>query len=90
MNICSYENQLVLCVVCATLWHSYSILVFHANHGILFVLLADPYVAAENFLSVNNLPAHYLDEVAQFIIKNAGEYSGFSSTSGADPFTGKF
>ena len=45
-------------------------------------------MAAENFLSVNNLPAHYLDEVAQFIIKNAGEYHGSTSAMAADPFTG--
>ena len=45
-------------------------------------------MAAENFLSVNNLPAHYLDEVAQFIIKNAGEYHGPASAMAADPFTG--
>ena len=50
---------------------------------------ADPYVAAENFLSVNNLPSYYLDQVAEFIIKNAGEYHGPSSTAAADPFTGK-
>lgn len=50
---------------------------------------ADPYVAAENFLSVNNLPSYYLDQVAEFIIKNAGDYHGPSSTTAADPFTGK-
>lgn len=50
---------------------------------------ADPYVAAENFLSVNNLPSYYLDQVAEFIIKNAGEYHGPSSTAPADPFTGR-
>lgn len=51
--------------------------------------LADPYVAAENFLSVNNLPSYYLDQVAEFIIKNAGEYHGPSSVTATDPFTGK-
>ena len=49
---------------------------------------ADPYVAAENFLTANDLPAHYLDEVAQFIIKNAGKYRGPPSTGVTDPFTG--
>ena len=55
---------------------------------ILSIHLVDPFVAAENFLSANDLPAHYLDEVAEFIIKNAGDYSGPSSTVAADPFTG--
>ena len=55
----------------------------HLSHS------ADPFVAAENFLSANNLPSYYLDQVAEFIIKNAGEYHGPSSTTAADPFTGK-
>ena len=50
---------------------------------------ADPFVAAENFLSANDLPAHYLDEVAEFIIKKAGDYRGPASEMAADPFTGK-
>lgn len=51
---------------------------------------ADPYVAAEDFLGTNNLPAHYLDQVAEFISQNAGEYQGsVGATQGADPFTGE-
>ena len=51
----------------------------------------DPYLAAENFLSTNNLPAYYLDQVAEFIVQNAGEYQGnIGSAQGADPFTGEF
>ena len=50
----------------------------------------DPYLAAENFLSTNNLPAYYLDQVAEFIVQNAGEYQGnVGSAQGADPFTGE-
>ena len=55
---------------------------------VIFSHSADPYVAAENFLTANDLPAHYLDEVAQFIIKNAGEYRGPPSAGVTDPFTG--
>lgn len=51
---------------------------------------ADPFVAAENFLSANDLPAHYLDEVAEFIIKNTGDYHGPADTAVADPFTGTY
>ncbi len=56
---------------------------------ILFFFLADPYIAAEEFLSANNLPGYYLDNVAEFIIQNAGIGTKSSSTMGAaDPFTG--
>ena len=50
---------------------------------------ADPYVAAEDFLSTNHLPSYYLDQVAEFITTNAGEYHGAMETSHGDPFTGK-
>ena len=51
--------------------------------------LADPFVAAEDFLSTNNLPVYYLDQVAEFIIKNAGDYQGAVESTQGDPFTGE-
>ena len=49
----------------------------------------DPYVAAEEFLETNHLPAYYLDQVAEFIVKNAGEFQGTLAAEGGDPFTGR-
>lgn len=49
---------------------------------------ADPYVAAMEFLQVNGLPDMYLDQVAEFIIQNAGEYQGPIDSAPADPLTG--
>ena len=49
---------------------------------------ADPYTAAMEFLQANDLPDMYLDQVAQFIIQNAGEYHGPVDSAPADPFTG--
>lgn len=66
--------------------------ILYCNWLMVFIFYpyeADPYVAAENFLSVNNLPSYYLDQVAEFIVQNAGEYHGPSSITAADPFTGK-
>lgn len=51
---------------------------------------ADPYIAAEDFLSTNSLSATYLDQVAEFIIQNTGNSSGSLSSMAADPFTGTF
>ncbi|KAI8372759.1 WD40-repeat-containing domain protein [Radiomyces spectabilis] len=49
----------------------------------------NPYDAAQKFLWKHELPQMYLDEVANFIIKNAeGVELGTSSTNYADPFTG--
>ena len=48
----------------------------------------DPYVAAEGFLEANHLPSFYLDQVAEFIVQNAGEFSGHLSAAAGDPFTG--
>jgi len=48
----------------------------------------DPYEAAEDFLGTNQLPAYYLDQVAEFIINNAGEFQGSIAAGGGDPFTG--
>ena len=58
------------------------------SFDMLIHFVADPYVAAEDFLSTNNLPAYYLDQVAEFIVQNAGNYGGPSSTVDTDPFTG--
>lgn len=46
-------------------------------------------MAAEEFLDTNQLPSYYLDQVAEFIITNAGEYQGGIQTIQGDPFTGE-
>ena len=53
--------------------------------------LDDPYVAAHKFLEKNEISQGYLDEVANFIIKNTqGVVIGQSSSSQqGDPFTGR-
>ena len=48
----------------------------------------DPYLAAEDFLSRNQLPSYYLDQVAEFIMQNAGQYRGQVAQTQGDPFTG--
>ena len=55
----------------------------------IVIVSVDPYVAAEIFLETNHLPAYYLDQVAEFIIKNAGEFQGEVAARGGDPFTGE-
>jgi phospholipase A-2-activating protein len=40
------------------------------------------------FLEANGLPDMYLDQVAEFIIQNAGEYQGPVASGPADPLTG--
>ena len=49
---------------------------------------ADPYAAAMDFLQANGLSDMHLDQVAEFIIQNAGEYQGPVDSGPADPFTG--
>ena len=49
---------------------------------------ADPYASAMDFLQANGLPDMYLDQVAEFIIKNAGEYHGPIASGPVDPLTG--
>ncbi|CAH8874217.1 unnamed protein product [Trichobilharzia szidati] len=51
----------------------------------------DPWFAAHSFIQRNDLPAGYLDTVANFIIQNAGPQVGSgvaSDSSYCDPFTG--
>ncbi len=52
-------------------------------------VIVDPCVAASNFLETNQLPAYYLDQVAEFIIKNAGVFQGQVNSGTGDPFTGE-
>ena len=40
------------------------------------------------FLEANGLPDMYLDQVAEFIVQNAGEYQGPIAGGPVDPFTG--
>lgn len=50
----------------------------------------DPYVAAHNFLEKNFLPAAYLDQVVDFILKNSQEAATLQTGNSdyVDPFTG--
>ncbi|KAI9591946.1 WD40-repeat-containing domain protein [Syncephalis fuscata] len=48
----------------------------------------NPYMAAQKFIHKYELPQTYLDEVAQFIERNAGVQSTTNQTSYSDPFTG--
>ncbi|EFA09359.2 phospholipase A-2-activating protein [Tribolium castaneum] len=48
----------------------------------------DPYQAAHNFLAKNFLPASYLEQVVDFILKNTQEKYVPPSTEYVDPFTG--
>lgn len=56
----------------------------HAN-------IDNPYDAAQKFIWRHELPQMYLDEIANFITKNAqGVELGTSTQQYQDPFTGKF
>ena len=63
-------------------------MMMHGYSGVLCTS-ADPYVAAMEFLEANGLPEMYLDQVAEFIVQNAGEYQGPVASGPADPFTGR-
>jgi phospholipase A-2-activating protein len=55
------------------------------NHG------QNPYAVAQDFIWANDLPQEHLDQIANFIDKNAGAVTlGMDApmTRGADPFTG--
>lgn len=51
----------------------------------------DPWHAAQKFIHDNNLSQNFLDEVANFIIRNSGYGKSAigNSSSFVDPFTGK-
>ena len=50
----------------------------------------DPWFAAQKFIDKHNLEQLFLDQVANFIIKNTkGMELGVASSDYADPFTGK-
>ncbi|CAG8434421.1 1374_t:CDS:10 [Diversispora eburnea] len=48
----------------------------------------NPYNAAQQFIWANELPQDYLDQIADFITKNAGGFSLGSGPQYSDPFTG--
>lgn len=50
----------------------------------------DPWMSAQNFIHKNELPQSYLDQVANFIIKNSDNAPIIETSSGSyhDPFTG--
>jgi hypothetical protein len=55
------------------------------NHG------QNPYAVAQDFIWANDLPQEHLDQIANFIDKNAGAVTlGMDApmTRGVDPFTG--
>ena len=69
--------------------HSHSNVIYNTIHTHTYTKrTADPYAAAMEFLQVNSLPDMYLDQVAEFIVQNAGEYQGPIASGPADPFTG--
>ena len=50
----------------------------------------DPWAAAHQFLGANDMSPLFLDEVANFIVKNTeGVTLGPRQTNVSDPFTGK-
>ena len=51
-------------------------------------LTDDPWVAAHNFLGANDLSPLFLDQVAQFIIKNTEGVTLGQQSNISDPFTG--
>jgi phospholipase A-2-activating protein len=48
----------------------------------------NPFTAAQRFLERNDLPLTYIDQVAQFIEKNAGAVNLGGSDNYVDPYTG--
>jgi len=53
-----------------------------------FNVTENPYTAAQKFLDQYELPQGYLDQVADFITKNARAVSQGEVASAGDPFTG--
>lgn len=49
----------------------------------------DPWFAAQNFLTKNNLNQVFLDQVANFIVDNTKGVTLNQGSGYADPFTGK-
>jgi phospholipase A-2-activating protein len=49
----------------------------------------NPFTAAQRFLERNDLALTYIDQVAQFIQKNAGGVNLGGSDYYVDPYTGK-
>lgn len=54
-----------------------------------FNVTENPYTAAQKFLDQYELPQGYLDQVADFITKNARAVSQGEVAFAGDPFTGK-
>jgi len=48
----------------------------------------NPYEAAQQFIWTNELPQSYLDQIADFITKNAQGISLGTGSQYVDPFTG--
>lgn len=54
-----------------------------------FNVTENPYTAAQEFLTKHDLPPVYLDQVADFITKNARAVSQGAAAATGDPLTGK-
>lgn len=54
-----------------------------------FNVTENPYTAAQEFLTRHDLPQVYLDQVADFITKNARAVSQGAAAATGDPLTGK-
>jgi phospholipase A-2-activating protein len=48
----------------------------------------DPYMAAQKFIDRHELNQMFLDEIAQFIIKNTANKTSTQHSVSCDPFTG--
>lgn len=53
-----------------------------------FNVTENPYTAAQEFLTKHDLPQVYLDQVADFITKNARAVSQGAAAATGDPLTG--
>ena len=51
-------------------------------------IIDNPYNAAQEFISANELPQSYLEQVVDFITKNSQGASFGTSSQHVDPFTG--
>lgn len=61
---------------------------FYDQTFIKSYFLDNPYNAAQEFIRANELPQDYLDQVADFIIRNTQGVSLGAESQYVDPFTG--
>lgn len=66
-------------------------MVVEADDRTLHVYIENPFQAAQTFIETNDLPQSYLEEIANFVIKNAQVVTLGAETvahTNVDPFTG--